>query len=219
MGPRYLAMKGFETQYPELQIISFFIIVFCSFFIYFKTKELYDLTEHKGIGFFRKAFLFFGISFFIGFFGFIFKNFLRGLEFDHRYLVFFLILSNLIGVFYLFASLYSKKIKSEWKYLLTIFGIVALSLFTANPRYLIFTQLVLFLILAVISYGKLYSNKNKKRFSQIYIIYMLLFLFWITQTIGHRGLINFGYGREISSVLGAIIFMYITFRVTKRLVK
>ncbi|MFH0961771.1 MAG: hypothetical protein V1820_03750 [archaeon] len=38
------------------------VLLFC-FLIYFRTRELYELTRHSGIGHFRNAFLFFGLSY------------------------------------------------------------------------------------------------------------------------------------------------------------
>jgi len=49
-----------------------FIIIVCSLIIYFGTKELYKLSSHKGIKYFRQAFLFFAIAYFFrGFIKFI----------------------------------------------------------------------------------------------------------------------------------------------------
>ncbi|KAF5428393.1 hypothetical protein C5S42_03390, partial [Candidatus Methanomarinus sp.] len=49
------------------------IIVFICLLIYLKTKEIYDLTNHKGIYYFRNTFLFFGLAYL---FRFIFMSFL-----------------------------------------------------------------------------------------------------------------------------------------------
>ena len=52
-------------------IYTLIIIIMCGI-IYFKTKEIFDLTKHKGIGFFRNTFLFFALSYLMRFFGQIF---------------------------------------------------------------------------------------------------------------------------------------------------
>jgi len=49
---------GFGTE-----ILYSFIIIVCSLMIYFGTKELYELTSHKGIKYFRQTFLFFAIAY------------------------------------------------------------------------------------------------------------------------------------------------------------
>ena len=56
-GPEFIL----ESLYSLIVIISCLII-------YFKTKEIYKLSSHKGIGIFRNAFLFFGIAFFSRYF-------------------------------------------------------------------------------------------------------------------------------------------------------
>ena len=46
------------------EIIYSFVIIVCSLMIYFATKELYELSKHKGIKYFRLSFLFFAIAYF-----------------------------------------------------------------------------------------------------------------------------------------------------------
>ena len=38
------------------EILYSFVIIFCSLMIYFGTKELYELSGHKGIKYFRYSF-------------------------------------------------------------------------------------------------------------------------------------------------------------------
>ena len=49
------------------EIIYSFVIIFCSLLVYFGTKEIYELSSHKGIKYFREAFLFFAIAYFFRF--------------------------------------------------------------------------------------------------------------------------------------------------------
>ena len=44
------------------EIVYSFVIIVCSLMIYFGTKELYKLTSHKGIKYFRQSFLFFAFA-------------------------------------------------------------------------------------------------------------------------------------------------------------
>ena len=46
------------------EILYSFVIIICSLMIYFTTKELYELTSHKGIKYFRLSFLFFALAYF-----------------------------------------------------------------------------------------------------------------------------------------------------------
>ncbi|MCK5698593.1 MAG: hypothetical protein KAH93_02010, partial [Candidatus Aenigmarchaeota archaeon] len=47
---------GIELAY------TFIVVVLC-FLVYYKTREIYDLTGYKGIKYFRRAFLFFGLAY------------------------------------------------------------------------------------------------------------------------------------------------------------
>lgn len=56
--PHFLDPVGFSTDLA----FTLLAVLFC-FLIYLKTRETYRLTQHKGIGYFRDAFLFFGLSY------------------------------------------------------------------------------------------------------------------------------------------------------------
>ena len=58
-GPGIGFLKG-----PDLWVELTFatIIVVASLIIYLRTKELYELSEHKGIKYFRNTFLFFALA-------------------------------------------------------------------------------------------------------------------------------------------------------------
>ena len=50
------------------ELIYSFVIIIASLMVYFSTKELYDLSKHKGIKYFRLAFLYFAIAYFFRYF-------------------------------------------------------------------------------------------------------------------------------------------------------
>ncbi len=219
MIPRELPFRHIEPMFPQIEILGFLIIIVCSFLIYYKTKEFYELSNHKGIKFFRKAFLYFGIAQIFGLLSYISHFYFFGPEeiLEGRDIIPFLLLSNLIGVFYLYASLYSKKIKHEWPWIFGIFVIVILSLII-DFRLVFALMTILFIILGILSYHRYSENKKKKhQFSQIYLIYMLLMLYWITQTMGARVMFTLGLAKETIVMIGAAIFVYITFRVMSKL--
>jgi len=62
MPPRI--MQQFAMQSFSTEVIYSFVIIACSLMIYFGTKELYELSNHKGIKYFRQAFLFFALAYF-----------------------------------------------------------------------------------------------------------------------------------------------------------
>ncbi len=67
------------------------IVVFLCFMIYFKTIEIYDLTKHEGINYFRITFLFFGLAYIFRFLDILFM--LVTVTFDTH---------SLIGIFRIF---------------------------------------------------------------------------------------------------------------------
>lgn len=58
-GMSELFIAGFSAE-----IIYSFVIIVCSLMIYFGTREIYRLSQHKGIKYFRTAFLFFAFAYF-----------------------------------------------------------------------------------------------------------------------------------------------------------
>ena len=71
--PRFIINPNFL-----IELVYSIIVMLSCLIIYLKTSEIYKLTSHKGIKYFRMTFLFFGISYFLRFFT---KMFLLGLIF------------------------------------------------------------------------------------------------------------------------------------------
>jgi hypothetical protein len=59
------------------ELIYSFVIIICSLMIYYATKEVYELSSHKGIKYFRLSFLFFAIAYFSRYFIMFILNFLN----------------------------------------------------------------------------------------------------------------------------------------------
>jgi len=159
-------------------LFAVIIFVLC-LIIYLKTKESYQLTQHKGIRFFRDAFLFFGISYLIRF-----SFMLAKLFFDIRLFMgglgplFILPLGYLstMAIFYLGLSLIWKKFNI--KYLVTLGHITAIllsivSFMTRSHLILIYIQ-SFFLIAAVIAI--FINNKKKKIIDKNHIYFDFYFL-------------------------------------------
>ncbi|MDA3854740.1 MAG: hypothetical protein PF569_00675 [Candidatus Woesearchaeota archaeon] len=215
--------KAFEHGFGEfnptifaIETFTMLIVIFSCFLIFYKTKEIYQLTEHKGIKYFRKGFLFFGFGFTIKLLTNLLRPEIINWEVIDRRVAFgIFVLFQLISIFYLLSSLYSKKIKEYYIYLITSI-IFLLSLFLQTPKLMGLYGFTLITILGITSYIR-FKKSKKKLLSQIYIIYILLFGFWIfmmiSQTIGRLLDIQRVYG----SIFIAIFFMYILYRVLKRL--
>ena len=48
---------------PVIESVFSLVVIAACFMIYFKTKEIYELSQHKGLKYFRYVFLFFGITY------------------------------------------------------------------------------------------------------------------------------------------------------------
>ena len=53
----------FDPTRFAVEIIYTLLIVVLCFLVYFRTKNIFDLTKHRGIQYFRNAFLFFGLAY------------------------------------------------------------------------------------------------------------------------------------------------------------
>ena len=128
---------------PELgtELVYSFVIILCSLMIYFSTKEMYKLTSYKGIKYFRLAFLFFAIAFFLQYFSIFLMKFLDLIPFfsfsPKEALTAILILfiySSALGTLYLIHSVTWKKWDS--KYAVVIFNLIAILIAILSEMFL-----------------------------------------------------------------------------------
>lgn len=168
------------------EIIYSFVIIICSLMIYFGTKELYSLSSQKGIKYFRLSFLFFALAYF-------FRSFIKitlfyfGIDelrtilpiFGDITLFFFMYFSSM-AIFYLLYSVMWKKWKSRLGiYLFHTAAFVlsiATSFFGSQIIYFL-TNILLFIFIIVTIF--IFRKQSKKKPNNLYIIYILLFIFWI----------------------------------------
>ena len=173
----------------ETEIIYSFVIIVCSLMIYFGTKELYGLSSHKGIKYFRQSFLFFALAYF-------FRSFIKIilLYFGRNELINFLPIFGSItlfifmyfssmAIFYLLYSVMWKKWDTNSKkiYLFHLLALVIaiLSILFRNPFiYFSINFLLLFFVIFTFHISR-NQSKEKKRKQGLHIIYTLLFLFWV----------------------------------------
>lgn len=216
-----LAQAGLVTE-----VLYSFVIITVSLMIYFGTHEFYNLSSHKGIKYFRLAFLFFAIAFFFrSFIKFllIFFNSSKALELSIQgagglSLLFFMYASSM-AVFYLLYSVMWKKWNSDKIVFFHILAFVigAMTLALRSPSFILVTHIVLFLfiiLIIVLSYIDLKLGKKK---NHLHGIYLLLLAFWILNIID----------LVITNVLGAFqlltylasisIFLAILYRVLRKL--
>ncbi|MBT3464056.1 hypothetical protein HOD20_02735 [archaeon] len=188
MNPNMFMIRPFhlvETGY------SIFVILI-SLVIYFRTRHMYKLTEHKGIKYFSYTFLFFAIAYL---FRFVSRILFRLIfdpttirSFPREYLRFgdliFIYASVMSGLFLLYSVIW-KKIKLKEKTVILFFNIFAIiamlfDFFLRNPFIHISMITILFFATVIISFNK--SKKSKKK-HPFYVAYVLIFLIWILNLI------------------------------------
>jgi len=169
----------------SMELIYTLLIVFLCVFVYFKTKDLYGLTKHAGIGYFRNAFLFFALAYLFRLIFILFK--FSWFIFDSTFLKGFFWPLNLLLIGYLgtmailslMSSTIWKEIKIKHLTLLThavALVIALLSLLTLSIYVILFSHLAIILFTLIVSY---LNHKKRGKFTNLFVIYLLLFVFWL----------------------------------------
>jgi hypothetical protein len=178
VNPLHKIMNPWHLSMEVIMVIVAFIICF---YLFWKTREMYALTKHRGIYFFRYAFLFLGFGYLVRFivmssFFLVDPKTMHALRFIMLSIGFIVGYFSLIGMLYIIASLVYKHFKSDY----AIAGIHAFAIIISSsiywlrdPRIIFLTHILIF-ILAI----GLTVFERKKAFSPR-VIYILLFLFWI----------------------------------------
>lgn len=185
MGPGRFALdkvllQGIESVYALL-IISLCIL------IYIKAKEMYDLTGHKGLKYFKNTFLLFAMLYLLRLVGGVFSIFSHS-RFSHTPLViiFVMLYTSISSLAILSLALstvwkwFAKNslIKEAFVYGLVIISVI-ISLVSRSPEIVFLTQFLLFIFSAVMALLNHIKAKKKSKTSKLYIVYILLFFFWI----------------------------------------
>jgi len=223
MGPRMQqVMEQLLSASIGIEIIYSFVIIVCSLMVYFGTKELYELSSHKGIKYFRLAFLFFALAYF-------FRSFIKFLvyffgvsairdapEIIGTLTLFVFIYASSMAVFYLFYSVICKK----WKNKIYLFHVIAvilslIILFYRNSLAYLLINILLFLVLAIGIYLSHLSSKGKNK-NKFFIVYILLFAFWILNVVDILLPDVIGAYQLTLYLISLGIFMLILFKVLKR---
>lgn len=222
---------------PEFgtELIYSLVIIVCSLMIYFGTKEFYELTSHKGIKYFRKAFLFFAIAYFCrSFIKFLLYYFsldrildisprIAGPLFGKITLFVFMYFSSM-AIFYLLYSVMWKKWKESDKkmYFFHILSFVMafLIVLTSNAWIYLGVNLFLFFIVLFVVYVSYKSKKRSKKSvvykHNLYIIYLLLSFFWILNIMDILIPEFFEAFQLLTYVASLVVFLMMLYRVLKK---
>ena len=202
-------------------VFTIIAVAFC-FLIYFKTREIYALTKHEGIKYFRGAFFFFGLSYVVRFlFGLVIFSmtafdFIVPRETFGPLFILLLGYFSTIGIVYLIFSSVWKKFKSK-NLLIVAHGIAILlsivSFIARSHLILLYFQSAL-LILAVILSSIL--HKLEKKISKIRVLYFFVSVLWLINlwVIDRRR--PFSFGMELFfQLVSLIVFIVIYLRISK----
>lgn len=159
--------------------------------IYFGTRELYKLSSHKGIKYFRQSFLFFACAYF-------FRSFIKIILFYFErdelrtflpifgsITLFVFMYFSSMAIFYLLYSVMWKKWKSKstiYLFHAAAFLIATIILLFRNETLYFSVNILLFAFISFTVYT-LYKQSKKKKSHNLYMIYLMLFVFWIFNII------------------------------------
>ncbi len=199
------------------------IVVFLCFTIYYKTREIYDLTKHEGINYFRLTFLFFGFAYISRFISILLKLMVITFDIDfprHIFGIFPLVLIGYFSTMAILSLTYSilwKKLQIKHSFL--IFNVIAILIsgiaFISRSSFILtLSQAVLLIFTSIIIVYYIISKSGK--ISRLYILYILFFLFWMVNIIalGPRRFIPFEV-QTVFQITSVVVIGIIYHRVAK----
>ena len=224
MGPNIgeFANMGFGTE-----IVYSFVIILCSLLVYFGTRELYELSSHKGIKYFRLSFLFFAISYFFrSFIKFIVHYFNVGCVseflpgFYGAVTLFLFMYFSSIAIFYLLYSVMWKKWNGKqgkiYLFHLLAFVISLACVIFRDPFIHLAINVLLLIFIGVILYVARSHSRKRSHLGNLYAIYGLLFVFWLLKIIDIL-VPRFLYPFQLFIYLASIgVFLMILYKVIKK---
>ena len=210
-------MMGHGNFLIDLIFNLLFVIV--SFVIFYKTKEIYELTKYNGIKYFRYSFLFLGIGYFFRASTLLLRlfvdNFFMKNHFCTRlFWAFPINFFGILAIFYLFLSLDSKKGFSEkYEYLIYLFALLVSLLFYLTHSY---NMLIIIQLLSLILVIVIHVFKNRNNIQKMFVIYSLLLVFWILNLFLMLPVKIFSlYTIVFVQIVSLTIMLYIFFKVFK----
>lgn len=220
MPPRMQMMY----QAVGIDLIYSFVIILASLLIYFGTRELYELSSHKGIKYFRRAFIFFAVAYFARFITqFIFlsleipRNYMTQLGLTSLLALFIFMYATTAAILYLGASVHSGFFNKKYKeVIIHVFSlaIALLGIATQNIAILLLAQVIIVAALAITTYNR--EKKSKKKSPKIFLLYSALAIFLMLNILD-LALPNFFQLTKILIYLFSItIFLFLLYRVSKR---
>ncbi len=169
-----------------MELIYSFIIIAVCLIIYFETKQIYKLSSHKPLKYFRYTFLFFAISYLLKFLSRLFlieEGTSTGSLFLLILLLFTMYTYLLAGIYLVLSISWKKKklasLNKIWLWHISTIIIVLLTVFGKFPLIYIFFQAIILFYGIFLLYSGYKKLKDKKETPLIYVVYPFLLIFWI----------------------------------------
>jgi hypothetical protein len=209
------------NQLSDYIEFAYFLAIFLlSINIYIQTRKMQSFSVHRGIRYFKNAFLYFSIIYLFRFMVLNLK-FLTGIitpEIEialQSFGLFLVIYFSLLAIFSLISSFSWKKytfITDNRLNLLSLF-LSCIAFFIKLPSILLIVGFVIALFLLLKAYDR--AIKNNRIFSPLFIIYTLLLFFILFDLVPiTQELIPFEF-RIIGYVGSMLVFLYINIKVMK----
>jgi len=209
-----------------IELVYSIIVMVSCLIIYFKTSEIYKLTSHKGIKYFRMTFLFFAAAYFLRFFSKILILGLILLETRPPSREFIpltsllLLYTGFMATFYLLYGLSRKIFGKNLPETTDIFHVIAILLssiivFLGMPIIFIAIILSLLFYLLFVGYSDYIKSKKKKGLPQFYIVYFLLMLFSMFNIVDILIPDVFGMTKILIYFFSISLFLLILYKVLK----
>jgi hypothetical protein len=210
---------GFAIGFVSELVFTVLAFMFCAL-IFYKTRESYRLTKHQGIGYFRMAFLYLGLSYVLRFFfGLImFSQFTLRLFIPRELIAVLFILPlgyfSTMSLFYLIYSIVWKRYPDQRILLFAHIAALVMSVASFLSRsHEILLVLQCILLLCAVGLSLLIPRHH---LSRMRILYLLVAVLWLTNLVVIDRRRPFSFEIEVISQLVSIaVFIIIYYRITK----
>ncbi|MCB9362121.1 hypothetical protein H6504_01675 [Candidatus Woesearchaeota archaeon] len=205
------------------ELVFFLIVTALCLYIYIRTKEIYELSGHKGLFFFRNTFLFFAIAFFFRLLHILIifsKDFFGIMLRGEVHMVSLLVVgyASTVALFSLTATILARdipwsKVQTDIAMQLIALVVIIGVFITGSYNIILLLNMIMILVMLI----ALFITHKKKILSVNRITYLLLIAFWLVTmmafTPGRLDLTT----KLVLYALTAAIFISIFIRVNKRL--
>lgn len=205
-----------------------FIVVLLSFLIYYQTREIYSLTKHRGIFYFRNTFLLFGLAYLTRFIISLAMLNMIAIDFVMPRQMFFPLMIVPVGylstlaLFFLAYSTVWKNFKAKnsekiflWGFNLAAVIVAVVSMLYRSPFLMSLIQMGL-MVFILLSFAVGKKKTKKTHITKMSIFYYLLIAFWILN------MFTLSPGRYMShdiritiQIFSSLIFIVLYFKVKK----